>query len=103
MAIGILVPASAFKLVTNVCCVYLQHSAQVSSRFNSIQFTANCSNFNIQEIYSDLANTEGSDTAKFLPVSDQFDTLAKTKGSPTVSYPLNALAKAGGSASVIPV
>jgi hypothetical protein len=40
---------------------------------------------------------------KVLPVSDQFDTLAKAKGSPTVSYALNALAKADGSTSVIPV
>jgi hypothetical protein len=36
-------------------------------------------------------------------VSYQFDTLAKVEGSLTVSYPLNALAKDGGSASVIPV
>jgi hypothetical protein len=30
---------------------------------------------------------------KVLPVSYQFDTLAKVEGSLTVSYPLNALAK----------
>jgi hypothetical protein len=40
---------------------------------------------------------------KVLPVSDQFDTRAKAKDSPTVSYPLNALAKAEGSASFRPV
>jgi hypothetical protein len=35
-----------------------------------------------------------------LPVSYQFDTVAKAKGSPTVSYPLVALAKAKGSRAV---
>jgi hypothetical protein len=58
-----------------------------------IQFNpfANCTDFNIQEVYSDLlANTEDSDTAK-------------AEGSLAVSYPLDSLAKAKGSCSVIPV
>jgi hypothetical protein len=51
-----------------------------------IQFNpfANCTDFNIQEVYSD------SDTAK-------------AEGSLAVSYPLDSLAKAKGSCSVIPV
>jgi hypothetical protein len=104
MAIGILVPASPFKLVTNVCCVYLQQEAQVSSRFNSIYLqiaqTLTSKKFTVTLQTLKVLRLQ---RLKVLPVSDQCDTLAKAKGSPTVSYPLNALAKAEGSTSVIPV
>jgi hypothetical protein len=62
MAICILIPASAFKLVTNVCCVYLQQEAQVSRRL--ISFYLQIAQTLTSKKSTVTLQTEGSDTAK---------------------------------------